>query len=790
VRAGDLVGLHAERSIGFVAGILGILKAGGAYVPLDEKEPAARLAAMREACAFLLENEPAPEARGASGPLAGEASGKTPAYVLFTSGSTGTPKGVLVLHEAINRLVLNCDFAQFTSEDTVAFASNVCFDAATLEIWGALLNGGRLVVTPRDVLLSPTALSAHLAEHGITAMFLTTSLFNRMAQEAPAMFRGMRHLLFGGESADAASARRVLESGGKPKRLINGYGPTETTTFAVCHLVERVEGNSVPIGRPIANTQVYVLDPALQPVPPGVPGEIYIGGPGVALGYLNEPELTAQRFLNTEFGRVYKTGDRARWKADGILDYLGRADTQIKLRGFRIEPGEIEAALLKHPGIRHAAVTVREANGEKALAAYLVRAPGAAPSEKEIREFLQRRVPAQMIPSFFAWLDAMPLTANGKLDLKALPEPDSAPASGRSIVEPRTEVEAGIAELWTSVLGRNGFSITDDFFTVGGHSLLAIQLLSRLREKFGVDIPARQLFDAPTIEGLAGLIENRKSAPSPARTLHSLVPILRGDESRRPLFLVPGGWGGEIEFLAYGQLKMYLGADQPLYGLRARGADGEEEPHGTVAEMAAAYVAEIRTLQPRGPYAIAGECIGGILAYEMARLIEAQGETVDPLILLDTEQPSRANARWFQAKERSENRRKFIEVRIKQPAREHWEKMSHLSLGQKVSYIARRVFRRRAKQSENSYAPDERKLLSHYPLLLMQHPLKPYGGRVSLLVNEALYATENVLGWDKVSTGGLDIHVLPGDHLSYIREHAASAAAKLRELIDRAAPIP
>ena len=790
VKTGDLVGLPAERSIRFVAGILGILKAGGAYVPLDEKEPAVRLAAMREACAFLLENEAIPEAGGDAVPAGSAASGKTAAYVLFTSGSTGTPKGVLVPHQAINRLVIHCDFAQFTSADTVAFASNVCFDAATLEIWGALLNGGKLVVTARDVLLSPSALAAHLAEHGITAMFLTTSLFNRMAQEAPTMFRGVRHLLFGGEAADAASARRVLESGGKPERLVNGYGPTETTTFAVCHLVERVEGNSVPIGRPIANTQIYVLDPTLQPVPPGVPGEIYIGGPGVALGYLDEPELTAERFLDTEFGRVYKTGDRARWRANGVLDYLGRADTQIKLRGFRMEPGEIEAALLKHPGIRHAAVTIRDLHGEKALTAYLVRTPGAAPAEKEIREFLQRHVPAQMIPTFYGWLDAMPLTANGKLDLKALPEPDSTPAPRTSLIEPRNDIESGIAELWTSVLGRNGFSMQDDFFTVGGHSLLAIQLLSRLREKFGVDIPARQLFDAPTIEGLAELIERRETAPPPAGKLHSLIPILRGDKSRRPLFLVPGGWGGEIEFLAYGQLKMHLGPDLPLYGLRARGADGEDEPHRTVEEMAAAYVTEIRTLQPRGPYVIAGECIGGTLAYEMARVIESQGETVDPLILLDTEVPSKANAQWFHATERSENRRKFFESRIRRPAQEHWEKISHLSLGEKVSYITTRIFRRRAKQSQNSYAPDERKLLSHYPELLMKHPLQPYGGRVTLLINEAHYATDNVLGWDNAPTGGLDIHVLPGDHLSYIREHAVSAAAKLRELIDRATPIP
>jgi amino acid adenylation domain-containing protein len=790
VRTGNLVGIHAERSIRFVAGVLGILKAGGAYVPLDEKEPEARLLAMREACDHLLETEPPIEDAGSPAPITSEASGDTAAYVLFTSGSTGTPKGVIIPHRAISRLVVNCGFAEFTSHDTVAFASNVCFDAATFEIWGALLNGGKLAIIPRDVLLSPATLDERLVEDGVTVLLLTTSLFNRMAQESPAMFRNLRHLYFGGENADAASVRRVLESGGKPSKLINAYGPTEAATIAVSHLVESVEGNSVPIGRPIANTQVYVLDSAQQPVPVGVPGELYIGGPGLALGYLNEPELTAQRFLNTEFGRIYKTGDRVRWTENGILECIGREDSQIKLRGFRIEPGEVEAALLKHPAVRQAVVAIREVNREKALAAYLIQAPGTVPPEKEIREFLQRFVPTQMIPSFFVWLDALPLTKNGKLDLKALPEPDATSTPLPAALQPGTEAESQIAEIWSSLLGRNGFSVKDDFFAVGGHSLLAIQLLGRLREKFGVNIRARQLFDAPTIADLAGFIERQRDAPPPVKALHSLFAIQRGDESRRPLIMIPGGWGGEVEFLAYGHLKMHLGPDQPLYGLRARGADGVQEPHRTMEEMAAAYVSEIRTLQPHGPYVIAGECIGGLLAYEVARVIESQGEKVDPLILLDSEQPSTATARWFQSSEKSENRRKFFETRIRQPAREHLEKLSHLSLGKKVSYIAKRVFRRRVKRSENSYAPDERKLLSHYPLLLMQHTLKPYGGRVTLLVNEALHAKDHALGWDKVPAGGLDIHVLPGDHLSYIREHAATAAAKLRELIDRATPIP
>ena len=433
-----------------IVAMLAILKAGGAYVPLDPSYPSERLAFMLEDAQapvlvsqrHLLESLPRTSAtvvcmdadqkviaqENVENP-GNEASAESLAYVIYTSGSTGKPKGVCVPHRAVIRLVKNTDYARLTSDDVVGQASNAAFDAATWEVWGALLGGARLVILPQDTVLSPRALGAAIEHNRISALFLTTALFNQMARENPAAFRPLRHLLFGGEAVETKWVREVLASG-PPERLLHVYGPTETTTFATWYPVERIkdDATTMPIGRPIANTEAYVLDAQLELVPVGVPGELYIGGPGVARGYLNRRQLTDERFVPNPFGekpeaRLYRTGDRVRRLANGDIEFLGRLDGQVKLRGFRIEMGEVESVLNNHPAVREGVVLLREdAPEHKRLVAYFV-AAGAAPTNSELRDFLRQKLPDHMIPAAFVVLEAMPLTPNGKIDRDALPEP-------------------------------------------------------------------------------------------------------------------------------------------------------------------------------------------------------------------------------------------------------------------------------------------------------------------------------------------------------------------------------
>ncbi|MFP5287287.1 MAG: amino acid adenylation domain-containing protein, partial [Thermoanaerobaculia bacterium] len=444
VGSGSLVGLCTERSAEMVVGMLGILAAGGAYVPLDPSYPEERLAFMLEdtgagvpvAQEHLAGRLPAREGlrveildreEDAHGPLelaslsSGVSSPGAPAYVIYTSGSTGRPKGVVVPHRAIVRLVRETDYVQLGPDDRVAQAANSSFDATTFEVWGALLNGGRLVGIEREVALAPRDLVSALDRGGVTALFLTPALFNQIAREEPGGFAGLRYVLFGGELVDPAAVLAVLRAG-PPEHLLHVYGPTEATTFASWHPVESVvPGTTVPIGRPLANGTLDVLDRGLGPVPVGVPGELYVGGDGLAHGYHARPDLTAERFVphplpSTPGARLYRTGDLVRRRADGAVEFLGRLDHQVKIRGFRVEPGEIEAALMELPGAREAVVVAREEH----LVAYVA---GEVTAE-ELRRSLRERLPDYMVPAAFMVLEALPLTPNGKVDRKALPAPD------------------------------------------------------------------------------------------------------------------------------------------------------------------------------------------------------------------------------------------------------------------------------------------------------------------------------------------------------------------------------
>ena len=461
------------------------------------------------------------------------------AYVIYTSGSTGTPKGSMIPHRAVNRLVCNTDFVQLEATDRVAQASNVSFDAATFEIWGALLNGGCVVGIERDVTLSPPQFAAALRERRVTTLFLTTALFNQMAREAPGAFRTLRHVLFGGEMCDPSCVQMVLEHK-PPERLLHVYGPTENTTFTTWHLVHEVPETAVtvPIGKPIANTTVYILDEHLRTVPIGVPGELYTGGDGLARGYWEQDELTAEKFVADPFrddaeARLYRTGDVCRWLKEGTIEFMGRRDNQVKIRGFRVELGEVEMALNAHPSVSQSVAMVRQDElSEKRLVAYVVANEGDADGGN-LRTYLAGKLPFYMIPSAFVSLEGLPLNRNGKVDRNALPAPDSTSLGlSTDFVPPRNPTEERLVAIWREVLSLEQVGTKHDFFELGGHSLLATQVTSRIRLEFDVDLPLRRLFEQPTVAGLAGSIAAMQKIADvlvESETMHS-SPITTNEE--------------------------------------------------------------------------------------------------------------------------------------------------------------------------------------------------------------------------------------------------------------------
>ncbi|MFP2912261.1 amino acid adenylation domain-containing protein, partial [Pyxidicoccus sp. 3LFB2] len=537
------VGLFLERSVELIVGLLGILKAGAAYVPMDPVYPRERLAFMLadSAAPILLTQEPLlsqlpphsarvlcldtqwQELSGLPTEDAGSgASEDNLAYVIYTSGSTGQPKGSLIPHAHVLRLFSATEhWYGFGPRDVWTLFHSSAFDFSVWEIWGALLHGGRLVVVPYYVSRSPEAFYALLNQEAVTVLNQTPSAFRQLIQHEQSLPSplplGLRYVIFGGEALDFRSLQPwfALHGDSQP-RLVNMYGITETTvhvTYRPLSAKDASGGTASVVGVPIPDLQAFILDSSLEPVPVGVPGELYIGGRGLARGYLGRQELTAERFIPHPFSttpgaRLYKTGDRARFCADGQIDYLGRTDFQVKLRGFRIELGEIEAVLEQQPGIRQSLVLAREDRaGDKRLVAYVVPVTGQTVDIAALRQGLKAKLPEYMVPSAFVTLEALPLTSNGKVDRKALPAPDASASAASTYEAPRTPTEQRLAALWTEVLGVERVGVADSFFELGGHSLLATQLVSRIRSTFQVELPLRALFEAPTLSALATRLE-------------------------------------------------------------------------------------------------------------------------------------------------------------------------------------------------------------------------------------------------------------------------------------------
>ncbi|MEY2427162.1 MAG: hypothetical protein QOJ40_47, partial [Verrucomicrobiota bacterium] len=820
------VGICVERSVEMVVGWLGILKAGAAYVPLDPTYPQERLAFMladtrapvvltqqrlRSRLAFkelppAIDPSPQPKVicLDADWKLIAREDRRNPpdsagpehlAYVMYTSGSTGQPKGVAVPHRAVIRLVRNTNYIRLDGTDRIAQISNVSFDAATFEIWGALLNGGRLVGISSDVALSPHDFGRELRDQGITALFLTSAVFNQVASQAPGAFETVRTVIAGGEALDPKWVRQVLEDR-PPQRLVNGYGPTENTTFTCCYEVREVpqEATNVPIGRPIANTQVYVLDVHLKPTPIGVPGELYAGGDGLARGYWNRPELTAEKFIPNPFQTtgpvqyLYRTGDLARYLSDGNIEFLGRIDQQVKIRGFRIEPGEIETILGEHPGVRECVVTVCGSDtANKRLAAYFVPAAKPAATAGELRSFLAGKLPEYMVPSTFVELAGLPLTPNGKVNRKALPAPDQArPELAKRYASPRDEVEVQLTKIWEQVLGIRPVGIEDKFFELGGHSLLAVRVIAQMEKAFGRKLRLATIFQAPTIRELAAIIRE-EVAESSVTNGTSLVEVqARG--SRPPLFLVHGAAGGM--FWGYVNLSRHLSPEQPVYGFKSRGLDGREEL-GSIEEMAAQYTKDLRQVQPHGPYFLGGYCFGGNVAYEMARRLNAQGEQVALLALLECAPP---NSRYCRAQWTPVWWVRFFRnviywtnyfIQAKPSLRREFFRWKWASLKNRVASGLGAVNEELSNMDGHlfdvaSFSPEQRKLWeTHMRALLEYHP-KAYAGQVHLFRSPGhpLWCSfDPDYGWKELAAGGVTTTVLPGVHEKILEEPCVKAVA-------------
>ncbi len=587
------------------------------------------------------------------------------------------------------------------------------------------------------------------------------------------MAGAVRTLVLGGEAVttpDIAEWHRADPS----IRLVNHYGPTETVVGSIANLdVDlAVEHGAIPIGRPIFNTRVYILDGRLDPVPVGVPGELYIAGAGLARGYLNHPGLTAERFIACPFGppgsRMYRTGDLARWQADGRVDFLGRADQQVKIRGFRIEPGEIEAALTALDGIAQAIVRPRSLAGETRLVAYIVPPPGQrAPTPLAIRAILAASLPDYMVPSAFVPLDALPLTRNGKLDLRALPEPDLASGNMASRI-PWTTHEIMLCLLFEELTGAATVGVTDGFFALGGHSLLALRLHARIRQETGVDIPLRTIFEHQTPEELGDWLD-RASAPA---EYDPLLLLQRGEQGR-PLFCVHPSAGFAT---CYGPLADALGPDQPIWGLHARGLESAEAPHETVAEMVAAYQAAVRSVQPRGPYRLLGWSTGGMVAHALACALEAAGEPVEFVVMLDTlVTPPRAVDPAGGADSRAELAREIAEsLGIAPDASDQpdYQALAQQSFGDDLPAIwgTRALDQIRiARQRLRAHQPG----VCQAPLLLFQATLQPPGTR-----------PPGAFAWAGHTAGGLRVLPVSCTHLGMLEpDHANVVAVHLRPLL-------
>lgn len=820
VRAEVCVGVCLERSPEMIIAILAVLKAGGIYVPLDPAYPQDRFEFMLQDTKpviiitqddllerlsaypyelFSIDTQwPVIETYTKENLVCSSSLDMVnrAAYIMYTSGSTGRPKGVVVTHKNIlSRFATGEDTLTVSPNKFMAHVSNTSFDASTLEIWGTLLNGGCVVILPTQVVLSPSLLEYGIQKNKINMMFLTTSLFHQMVANRPEVFKALDWCSFGGEAVATRWVREILTLYPHLK-LLNGYGPTESTVFATTLPIYHVDEttDSIAIGKPVPNTKIYILDGYFRLVPTGVIGDLYIGGDGLARGYLNRPQLTAEKFIPNPFssdpgGRLYSTGDVASYRADGNIEFHGRSDRQVKIRGFRIEPDEVEDAIANLPDVKDAVISVQLSPwNEKALVAYVI-AHHEDLTADDVDAQLREKLPAYMVPATYVFLDSLPLNPNGKIDNDKLPAPTVWGGTAlNKVAPPRTVAELQLFHIWREVLGLDAIGIQDDFFCIGGHSLLAVHLISRIREQFSKDIPLASLFESPTIEQLAVLIsEEGGGVEKESSPLVTIQPA----GSEPPLFFVSGA-GGNVFYFHH--LAMALGSHRPFVALQAKGVNGRSKPLTTIEEMATYYIDSLQAIQPTGPYYLGGHSFGSWVAFEMARQLSAKGEDIAVVIVLDTPSPSAHSLLsdiQFDDVERLVKITQIMKRWGDSPLHISQDDLQSLTPDERLIVIAQKIKDARIVPQETTLeqvialievfkANDEALDKYHPGNTIIPCPILLFQASETNDEDVDMRTWEldsSYWGWDNYTTDAVTVHTVDGDHVTMLSESPAKKLA-------------
>ena len=796
-----LVGICVERSVEMIVGLLGILKAGGAYLPLDPNSPPDRLAyqildaqvsvlltekklghlhLQERVRQVLLDVDWRVIAQEANSNLVTQAKPDNLLYVIYTSGTTGQPKGVAIAHKSmINYLHGIVRQFNLNSCEHFALVSSITTDLGNTIIFPALCTGGCLHIISQETSSQPDALGDYIQHQNIDCLKIVPSHLMALQSSSRSEQLLPRQVLILGGEASRSDWVGYLQSQAPQCTIFNHYGPTEATVGVLTYRLEpelSIENSStLPLGCPLPNTQIYILDQHLQPVPIGVPGELHISGAGLARGYLNRPELTEQKFISNPFSdeagsRLYKTGDKACYLPDGKIEFIGRIDNQVKIRGFRIELGEIEATLAQHPDVGEAVVMVREDTpADKRLVAYMVTKEEVTSSD--VRSFLKTKLPDYMVPSVFVFLEALPLTPNGKVNRRALPAPDTEQRE-KGAIAPRTTTELQLCQIWSEVLKISTLGVQDNFFELGGHSLLAVRLMARIERQLGIHLPLTTLFTEPTIESQANLLKAKNDISS-----HSpLVPIQASGEF--PPFFCVHPVGGNV--LCYAELAQNLGNNRPFYGLQSLGLSGKQKPLTTIEEMATSYIEALQEIQPHGPYYLGGWSMGGVVAWEMARQLEEVGQKVALLALIDTYAPKTmsekeqidaatlANSLAADLGGIFGTELSISAYNIQQLQPE--EQLQHIfTTAKRHNLLPPEVGIEQMRQLFEVFKANRVAVTNYQP--------QPYSGRI---VQFCASSPEADRGWSSLVTGKLETYMIPGDHYGMMRSpHVQVLAQKL-----------